>query len=106
MQTQLPEKLYYSIGEIAEAFDVNPSLIRYWEKEFDILSPKKNPRGTRKFTVQDVEKLELIHYLVRERGFTLDGAKKQLESGAKGELEIVRRLKAIREALVRIRASL
>jgi len=106
MRSLLPEKLYYSIGEIAEAFNVNPSLIRYWEKEFDFLSPKKNPRGTRKFTAQDVEKLELIHYLVRERGFTLEGAKKQLESGSAKGFEVVKRLKAIREALVRIRSSL
>ena len=77
MRTKLPEKLYYSIGEIAEAFDVNPSLIRFWEKEFEILTPKKNTRGTRKFTVQDIDKIELIHFLVKERGFTPGGSKKR-----------------------------
>ena len=77
MRIKLPEKLYYSIGEIAEAFDVNPSLIRFWEKEFEILTPKKNTKGTRKFTAQDIDKIELIHFLVKERGFTLKEQKKK-----------------------------
>ena len=77
MRTKLPEKLYYSIGEIAESFNVNPSLIRFWEKEFEILTPKKNNKGTRKFTSQDIDKIELIYFLVKERGFTLEGRKKK-----------------------------
>ena len=67
MRTKLPEKLYYSIGEIAEAFDVNPSLIRFWEKEFEILTPKKNTRGTRKFTAQDIDKIELSNIPLNEK---------------------------------------
>ena len=106
MRTKLPEKLYYSIGEIAEAFDVNPSLIRFWEQEFEILTPKKNTRGTRKFTAQDIDKIELIHFLVKERGFTLEGAKKEINSQNSGQHQIVRRLKSIREELFRIRENL
>ena len=71
MHIDLPEKRYYSIGEVAKAFDVNASLLRFWEKEFDVLQPKKNARGTRKFTPSDIKNLELIYHLVKERGFTL-----------------------------------
>ena len=106
MRTKLPEKLYYSIGEISEAFDVNPSLIRFWEKEFEILTPKKNIKGTRKFTAQDIDKIELIHFLVKERGFTLQGAKKEIHSLNSSQHQIVRRLKSIREELLRIRENL
>jgi DNA-binding transcriptional MerR regulator len=74
------EKLYYSIGEVAEMLKVNASLLRYWEKEFDVLKPKKNAKGDRFFTKEDIEKIKLIHYLVRDKGYTLDGAKTQLKS--------------------------
>lgn len=106
MRTKLPEKLYYSIGEIADAFDINQSLIRFWEKEFDILTPKKNSKGTRKFTNQDIDKIELIHFLVKERGFTLEGAKKEIHSQNRSQHQIVRRLKSIRDELHRIRENL
>mgnify|MGYP000215184262 CR=1 FL=1 len=106
MQQRLPEKLYYSIGEVAEAFDVNPSLIRFWEKEFQLISPKKTQRGTRKFSAKDIEKLELIYTLVKERGFTLEGAKKQLNQGNKGTLEVLKKLQKIRQELLRIKAEL
>ena len=72
-------KLYYSIGEVATMFNVNTSLIRFWEKEFDILKPKKNKKGNRLFTQQDVDNLKLIFHLVKERGFTLEGAKKKIK---------------------------
>ena len=74
MQT-LPDKRYYSIGEVAKAFEVNTSLIRFWETTFDILKPKKNAKGNRKFTPQDIKNLQLIYYLVKEKGYTLEGAK-------------------------------
>lgn len=106
MQHLLPEKLYYSIGEVAEAFEVNPSLIRFWEKEFQLISPKKTQRGTRKFSAKDIEKLELIYTLVKERGFTLEGAKKQLKQGDKGTLEVLKKLQKIRQELLRIKAEL
>jgi DNA-binding transcriptional MerR regulator len=72
-------KLYYSIGEVADIFNVSTSLIRYWEGEFDILKPKKSSKGNRLFTPQDLENLHLIFHLVKERGYTLDGAKKKLK---------------------------
>ncbi len=106
MQHQLPEKLYYSIGEVADAFDVNPSLIRFWEKEFQLISPKKTNSGTRKFSAKDIEKLQLIYILVKERGFTLDGAKKQLKQGNNPNLAILKKLQKIRQELLRIKAEL
>ena len=80
MHVNLPDKRYYSIGELAKAFEVNPSLISFWEKEFDILQPKKNAKGNRKFTPEDVKNLSQIYHLVKERGFTLDGAKIHLKT--------------------------
>ncbi len=71
-------KLYYSIGEVADMFDVSKSLIRYWESEFSALKPKKSRKGDRQFTVKDIRVLEKIYTLVKERGFTLEGAKKEL----------------------------
>ena len=73
------EKLYYSIGEVAELFEVNASLIRFWEKEFDILKPQKNKKGNRLFTPQDLDNLRLIYHLEKERGYTLQGAKDKLK---------------------------
>lgn len=76
-------KLYYSIGEVAEMFDVNTSLIRFWEKEFDVLKPKKNNKGNRLFTPEDLTNLKVIYNLVKEQGLTLDGAKKYLKENRK-----------------------
>lgn len=73
-------KLYYSIGEVSEMFGVTNSLVRYWETEFSRLKPKKNRRGDRQFTVKDINVIERIYTLVKERGFTLDGAKKEMKS--------------------------
>lgn len=72
-------KLYYSIGEVSEMFDVNASLIRFWEKEFAVLKLKKNKKGNRLFTVKDIHNLERIYDLVKNKGFTLDGAKRKLK---------------------------
>ena len=83
MHIELPEKRYYSIGEVAKAFDVNASLIRFWDSEFDILKPKKNAKGNRMFTPEDVKNLQLIYHLVKERGFTLEGARTHLKEGQK-----------------------
>jgi DNA-binding transcriptional MerR regulator len=80
------EKLYYPIGEVAEMLNVTTSLLRFWEKEFDILKPKKNKKGDRFFTKKDLENLKIIYNLVKEQGYTLNGARKKLEHG-KGELE-------------------
>ena len=79
MELKLPEKLYYNIGEISKAFDIKPSLLRFWEKEFDILNPKKNLKGTRKYSSIDLKNIKLIYDLLKIKGFTLDGAKKKLK---------------------------
>lgn len=109
MHIELPEKRYYSIGELAKAFDVNTSLIRFWDKEFDILKPKKNAKGNRMFTPEDVKNLQLIYHLVKERGFTLDGAKTHLKENQKKTLdkfEIIAKLKTVRAELVAIKDQL
>jgi len=103
------EKRYYSIGEVAEMFDVNASLIRFWEKEFDILKPKKNKKGNRLFTVKDVENLKLIYHLVKERGFTLKGAKTKLSQNKEDTAriaQVVSRLQMVKQALLDIKRSL
>lgn len=109
MEINLPKKLYYSIGEVAKAFEVNTSLIRFWENQFDILKPKKNAKGDRKFTPEDIKNLELIYYLVKVRGFTLEGAKIQLKEKKHKTLErfeIVRKLEAVKLELIRIKEQL
>lgn len=72
-------KLYYSIGEVSKMFEVSKSLIRFWESEFDLLRPHKNSKGDRRFTQQNINQFRLIYHLVKERGFTLDGAKRELK---------------------------
>lgn len=104
-----PSKLYYSIGEVSKMFDVNTSLIRFWEKEFSILKPKKNKKGNRLFTQKDVDNLHLIYHLVKEKGYTLEGAKMQLS--AKGgtaidQLEMLKSLKKIKSFLLDLKAEL
>ncbi|MBA3986795.1 MAG: MerR family transcriptional regulator [Flavobacteriales bacterium] len=109
MKIELPEKRYYNIGEVAKAFEVNTSLIRFWEKEFDILKPKKNAKGNRKFTPEDIYNLELIFHLVKERGFTLEGAKIHLKENKKKTLdnfEIIQKLEFIKKELVKIKEAL
>lgn len=103
------EKLYYSIGEVAKTLNVNVSLIRFWEKEFEILKPKKNKKGNRMFTVKDYDNLKIIYHLVKERGFTLEGAKKKLKENKKDttdNFEIISRLKEIRSFLVELKKGL
>ena len=109
MHIDLPEKRYYSIGEVAEAFKVNASLIRFWEKEFDVIKPKKNAKGNRKFTPEDIKNLELIYHLVKERGFTLEGAKTHLKEEKHKTLtnfEIIRKLEGIKATLTEIKNQL
>jgi DNA-binding transcriptional MerR regulator len=110
MHIELKEgKRYYSIGEVAKAFGVNASLIRFWDKEFDILKPKKNAKGNRMFTPEDVKNLQLIYHLVKERGFTLEGAKTHLKEGQKKTLdqfEIISKLEAVKMQLLSIKNQL
>ena len=96
------EKLYYSIGEVAKMFDVNTSLIRFWEKEFDIIKPKKNKKGNRLFTKKDIDNFHIIYHLVKEKGMTLKGAKKKMKENKEDtehNFEIVRSLEQIKEML-------
>ena len=109
MELNLPEKLYYNIGEISKAFNIKPSLLRFWEKEFDILKPKKNKKGNRMFKTKDLDNLKIIYHLVKERGFTLEGAKKKLKENKEdtiNNIEIVNRLKDIRQFLAELKEEL
>lgn len=109
MHLNLPDKLYYSIGEVANAFEVNTSLIRFWEKEFKEIKPKKNAKGDRRFSKEDIETLQLIYHLVKERGFTLEGAKTHLREHRRETLsnyEIIRKLEAIKAELLKIKNQL
>ncbi len=109
MYIELPDKRYYGIGEVAEAFGVNTSLIRFWEKEFDALKPKKNAKGNRKFTPEDIKNLKLIFHLVKERGFTLEGAKTHLKEEKQKTLnnfEIITKLEDIKSQLIKIKSEL
>lgn len=102
-------KLYFSIGEASEILNVNPSLIRFWEKEFVILKPKKNKKGNRQFTKEDIENLKIIYHLVKERGFTLQGAKEKLKKGknsTKKEVNMVESLKNIKSFLLNLKKEL
>jgi len=78
------KKIYYTMGEVSEMFDVNPSLIRFWEQKFDILKPDKNKKGNRLFTPADIENLKLIYHLVKENGMTLAGAQKRIKQNREG----------------------
>jgi DNA-binding transcriptional MerR regulator len=103
------EKLYYSIGEVAEMFDVSTSLIRYWENEFDVLKPKKNKKGNRLFTKDDIANLKVIYHLVKERGFTLEGAKNQIKENKKAtydRVELVEKLRGIKGFLEELKEGL
>ena len=106
MQINLPDKLYYSIGEVARAFDVNASLIRFWEKEFDIIKPKKNKKGNRLFTPTDIKNLKIIYHLVKERGYTLEGARIALEEdqNLEDEIELVFRLEKIKAEILSLKS--
>ena len=107
----MADKLFYSMGEVAEMFDVNTSLIRHWESQFSILRPKRNKKGNRLFSPEDVENLKMLYHLVKERGMPLEGAKKALrkapsESGVDRDAELMERLQRIRALLVEVREDL
>ena len=106
-------KLYYTIGEVSTMFNVNTSLIRFWEKEFQVISPKKNRKGNRLFTVKDIENINKIYHLVKIKGFTLEGAKNSLkakedysnEEVATNNEVIIERLRAIKEMLLTMKSN-
>lgn len=102
-------KQYYSISEVAEMFGVNQSTLRFWEKEFDNVNPKKNRKGNRLFSLKDIEGLKVIHHLVKDRGFTLEGARKQLKNNKKqieNEAQIVEKLNNIKSFLLDLKSQL
>lgn len=106
---QIAQKLYYSIGEVAEMFSVNTSLIRFWEKEFEILQPKKNKKGNRLFTPTDLENLRIIHHLLKDRGFTIEGARKKLKDNktdTANNVDVVNKLRSIRARLITLKENL
>ena len=96
------QKIYYSIGEVAKMLSVNTSLVRFWEKEFDILKPKKNKKGNRQFTKQDVKNYFLIYHLVKKRGYTLNGAKEVL----KNNISEIKDQKTIVDKMIKIKSFL
>ena len=107
MKINLQDKRYYSIGEVASKFNVNPSLIRFWEQEFKILNPKKNSRGNRKFTDKDIEAINKIYFLLKEKGYTIQGAKHYINNEKPSDkLDIVNKLKLIKDKLIEIRNQL
>lgn len=108
MKLNLPDKLYYSIGEVAKAFDVNASLIRYWEQEFPIIRPKKNKKGNRYFTPEDIKNLKMIYHLVKEKGYTLDGARVALTTNSKisETITMIDRLEFVKAELFKLKDSL
>lgn len=105
------KKLYYTMGEVAEMFDVKASLIRHWESKFSCLRPHKNKKGNRLFSPEDIERLKQIYHLVKERGMTLEGANKVMRATSKAadlsrDTEMLERLQRIRAALVEVREEL
>ena len=103
------EKKYYTIGEVADDLGVATSLIRFWEGEFDIIKPKKNRKGNRQFTKEDIKNVKLIYHLVKEKGYTLQGAREFIKSdvnAALDKVEMIESLKRLRGFLVDIRDQL
>lgn len=103
------EKIYYSIGDVADMFGVTTSNIRFWENEFDILKPRKNAKGTRMFKTEDIENLKIIYHLLKERGMTIKGAQKKLKDNREdtiNNIEVVTRLQEIRKLLLDIKNEL
>lgn len=101
----MTDKLYYTIGEVSRMFNVNASLIRFWEKEFSIIHPQKNKKGNRVFTAKDIDNFRLIYNLVKEKGFTIQGAREHLlrnKSTEEKNMEVVNSLKEIRNFLIDI----
>ncbi len=103
------KKIYYTMGEVSEMFDVSSSLIRYWERHFSVIKPIRNKKGNRLFTPKDIENFKIIYHLVKERGMTLEGANKSLKGGATAvsrDAELMDRLQNIRSLLLEVREVL
>ncbi len=108
LKKEKEQRLYYSISEVAQMFDVNESTLRFWEKEFDIIRPRKTTKGTRFYRQEDINSVRLIYHLVKERGMTLAGARQKLKDNREMTVrqeEIVNRLKQIKEELLSLREA-
>lgn len=106
MEDKSNKKLYHSISEVAAMFNLNESTLRFWEKEFNIIRPRKTGKGTRFYKQEDIEAVRLIHYLVRERGMTLAGARQKIKDNKDDTVkqeEIVNKLKQIKAEILAIR---
>ncbi|TNE81499.1 MAG: MerR family transcriptional regulator [Bacteroidetes bacterium] len=104
-----PERLYYSISEVAEMLGTSQSQIRFWEKEFDLLKPKKNKKGNRQFTADDIQMLKMIHHLVKDQGYTLQGANEKIKSELKLEkkrIDVIDTLKNLKSFLVELKEGI
>ena len=109
MELDLPEKRYYTIGEVAKTFDVNTSLLRFWEKEFKEIQPKKKSSGVRKYTPQDIQNIKLIFHLLKEKGMTIEGAKNHLKNSKSSEenkMDVLKKLERIKKELENLRDNL
>ena len=109
MKINLPEKRYYSIGEVAKAFGVNTSLLRYWEKEFKQIQPKKKSSGIRKLTPGDIDNIQIIYHLLKEKGMTIEGAKNHMATSRDNEqakMKLLNHLEKIKEELTTLRDNL
>ena len=109
MKFELPEKRYYTIGEVAKFFEVNTSLLRYWEKEFKEIQPQKKTSGVRKYTPADVKNIQLIYHLLKEKGMTIEGAKNQLKVSKgtqENKMDILKKLERIKKELESLRDNL
>jgi DNA-binding transcriptional MerR regulator len=103
------EKLYYTIGEVSEIFKVAPSLIRFWQSEFEIINPKKNKKGNRQFTKADIENIKIVYHLVKEKGYTLQGAKELIKVDkvkVKDTFEMIRSLEKVKGFLIELKKNL
>ncbi len=103
------EKKYYSIGEVADMFKVATSLIRYWEGEFDIIRPKKDKKGNRSYTKNDIQKIQYVYHLVKEKGYTLQGAQEVIASGKEqgfDKVAAIQKLQEIKDFLINLKHEL
>jgi len=102
-------KLYYTMGEVSAMFDVNPSLIRFYEKEFEVLQPKKNKKGNRLFTAEDIENFKIIFHLIKDKGYTLNGAKDHLKQNmhdVKDSQRVIASLENLKKFLLEVKEQL
>ena len=106
----MSEKLYYKIGDVAHKFDVNASSLRYWESEFDFISPRKNKKGTRYYSQKDIDNISVVYYLIKEKGMTITGVKdylaKKKNNSTEEELNVISTLKKTKELLIDIKKIL